>query len=97
MFDFIIRWIHLNILKLPVPWSVFPCLIFPCFRISVAYLECVSDLGSDNRAQNPTLFDAGVVSAFGEGLFFILPVDNFLVMFSNLVWEIIQVLRPVNS
>jgi hypothetical protein len=26
-----------------------------------------------------------------------LPVDNFLVMFSNLVWEIIQVLRPVNS
>lgn len=62
-----------------------PCSILPCVHFSVTYLECVSDLGSNNRAQNPTLFDTEILGAFGEGLFFILPVNNFLVMFSNLV------------
>lgn len=55
------------------------------FHVSVTYLECVPDLGFNNRAQNPALSATLILDAFGEGLIFIFSVNDFLVMFSNLV------------
>lgn len=47
--------------------------------------ECVSDLGSDNRAQDPVFFDIIILHTFSERFILILFVDNLLIMFSNLV------------
>lgn len=59
--------------------------MFRWFYISVTYFECVSDLSSDNWAQDPIFFDIGILQAFGEGLILVLFVDNLLIVFSNLV------------
>lgn len=53
--------------------------------VFLTYFECVSDLGSDNGAQDPIFFNIGILQAFGEGLILILFIDNLLIMFSNLV------------
>lgn len=75
------------------------CYFIPPARsgLSATYFEGVSDLGSDNRAQDPIVFAIRILQAFGEGLILILFVDNLLIMFSNLVREIIQMQRPVFS
>ena len=59
--------------------------VLPRFCISVTYFQCVSDLGSDNRAQDPISFATGILQAFGEGVILVLFVDNLLIMFSNSV------------